>query len=108
MVEYVLCNSPTNKESPLSLEPRLRALKFDENDKVRVALRNIFNLKIYWLKNSFFFTQSNDDKEKSNSPFDSNGIKKEDQGNNGNGLIMNGEDDKGVFKWVELSNFYNY
>lgn len=44
------------------------------------------------------FTQSNDDKEKSNSPFDSNGIKKEDQGNNGNGLIMNGEDDKGVFK----------
>lgn len=44
------------------------------------------------------FIQSNDDKEKSNSPFDSNGIKKEDQGNNGNGLIMNGEDDKGVFK----------
>lgn len=46
--------------------------------------------------------QSNDDKEKSNSPFDSNGIKKEDQGNNRNGLIMNGEDDKGVFKWVEF------
>ncbi|XP_037036673.1 maternal protein pumilio isoform X3 [Bradysia coprophila] len=67
MVEYVLCPSPTN------LESRLRALKVDENDK------------------------SNDDKEKSNSPFDSNGIKKEDQGNNGNGLIMNGEDDKGVF-----------
>lgn len=36
MVEYVLGGSPTNKESPLSgLEPRLRALKFDENEKVR-------------------------------------------------------------------------
>lgn len=35
MVEYVLGGSPTNKESPLSgLEPRLRALKFEENDKV--------------------------------------------------------------------------
>ena len=35
MVEYVLGGSPTNKESPLSgLEPRLRALKFDDNDKV--------------------------------------------------------------------------
>ncbi|KAJ6636061.1 Maternal protein pumilio [Pseudolycoriella hygida] len=72
MVEYVLSSSP-NKESSLTLEPRLRALKFDENDK------------------------SNDDKEKASSPFDSNGIKKEDQVNNSNGLIMNGEDDKGVF-----------
>lgn len=36
MVEYVLGGSPTNKESPLaSLEPRLRALKFDDNDKVQ-------------------------------------------------------------------------
>lgn len=35
MVEYVLGGSPTNKESPLSaLEPRLRNLKFDDNDKV--------------------------------------------------------------------------
>jgi len=34
-VEYVLSSSPTNKESPLSgLEPRLRNLKFDDNDKV--------------------------------------------------------------------------
>lgn len=41
MVEYVLGGSPTNKESPLaSLEPRLRALKFDDNDKVQ-------NTKIY-------------------------------------------------------------
>lgn len=37
MVEYVLGGSPTNKESPLSnMESRLRGLKFDENDKVRV------------------------------------------------------------------------
>lgn len=35
MVEYVLGGSPTNKDSPLtSLEPRLRNLKFDDNDKV--------------------------------------------------------------------------
>uniref|UniRef100_U5EQG3 Putative pumilio n=1 Tax=Corethrella appendiculata TaxID=1370023 RepID=U5EQG3_9DIPT len=74
MVEYVLGGSPTNKESPLaSLEPRLRALKFDDNDK------------------------TNDDKEKSNSPFDSNGMKKEDQVNSSNGVvIVNGmEEDKG-------------
>lgn len=38
MVEYVLGGSPTNKESPLSgLEPRLRNLKFDDNDKVSFA-----------------------------------------------------------------------
>lgn len=30
MVEYVLGGSPTNKESPLALEPRLRGLKIDE------------------------------------------------------------------------------
>lgn len=30
MVEYVLGGSPTNKESPLTLEPRLRGLKIDE------------------------------------------------------------------------------
>lgn len=34
MVEYVLGGSPTNKESPLTLEPRLRGLKIDEG-KVR-------------------------------------------------------------------------
>lgn len=45
MVEYVLGGSPTNKESPLSgLEPRLRALKFDDNDKVNTEfLRHITN-----------------------------------------------------------------
>lgn len=37
MVEYVLRGSPTTKESPLSgLEPRLRGLKFDDGDKVRI------------------------------------------------------------------------
>lgn len=30
MVEYVLGGSPTNKESPMTLEPRLRGLKIDE------------------------------------------------------------------------------
>lgn len=41
MVEYVLGGSPTNKESPLSsLEPRLRALKFDENDKVKFSINH--------------------------------------------------------------------
>lgn len=35
MVEYVLGGSPTNKDSPLSsLEPRLRAFKLDDNEKV--------------------------------------------------------------------------
>lgn len=45
MVEYVLGGSPTNKESPLSgLEPRLRALKFEDNDKVSIHYTNhIFN-----------------------------------------------------------------
>lgn len=42
MVEYVLGGSPTNKESPLSsLEPRLRGLKFDDNDKVSMRLNII-------------------------------------------------------------------
>ncbi|EDW84261.2 uncharacterized protein Dwil_GK14047 [Drosophila willistoni] len=73
MVEYVLAGSPTNKESPLSgLEPRMRNLKFDDNDK------------------------SHDDKEKGNSPFDTNGLKKDDQVTNTNGVVVNGiDDDKG-------------
>lgn len=49
MVEYVLGGSPTNKESPLSgLEPRLRALKFDDNDKVNTWIHS--QPKIYQLK----------------------------------------------------------
>ncbi|BFF88849.1 maternal protein pumilio [Drosophila madeirensis] len=72
MVEYVLSGSPTNKESPLSgLEPRLRNLKFDDNDK------------------------SHDDKEKANSPFDTNGMKKDDQVSNTNGVVNGIDDDKG-------------
>lgn len=95
MVEYVLGGSPTNKESPLaSLEPRLRALKFDDNDKVQVQ-HLIYNFLI----NSFAFQQSNDDKEKSNSPFDVNGMKKEDQVNSTNGVVVvNGIDDDKGFK----------
>lgn len=51
MVEYVLGGSPTNKESPLSaLEPRLRNLKFDDNDKVSPS--HIIN---YIYNNSHFY-----------------------------------------------------
>lgn len=39
MVEYVLGGSPTNKESPLALDSRLRNLKIDEV-KVSDILRN--------------------------------------------------------------------
>ena len=38
MVEYVLGGSPTNKESPMTLEPRMRGLKIDEV-KVKIAPR---------------------------------------------------------------------
>ncbi|XP_055644551.1 maternal protein pumilio isoform X2 [Toxorhynchites rutilus septentrionalis] len=73
MVEYVLGGSPTNKESPLaSLEPRFKGLKFDDNDK------------------------TSDDKDKSNSPFESNGLKKEEVNSTNGVVIVNGiDDDKG-------------
>lgn len=46
-----------------------------------------------------FLQQSNDDKEKSNSPFDVNGMKKEDQVNSTNGVVVvNGIDDDKGFK----------
>lgn len=47
--------------------------------------------------NNFHLFQSNDDKEKANSPFETNGLKKEDQTN---GVVVI-DDDKG-FKWVEM------
>ncbi|XP_070493256.1 maternal protein pumilio-like isoform X2 [Chironomus tepperi] len=67
MVEYVLGGSPTNKESPLALDSRLRNLKIDE-------------------------VKGNDDKEIP-SPFETNGLKKDDPNSNGttNGI----DDDKG-------------
>ncbi|XP_065082849.1 maternal protein pumilio isoform X2 [Ochlerotatus camptorhynchus] len=73
MVEYVLGGSPTNKESPLaSLEPRFKGLKFDDNDK------------------------TSDDKDKANSPFESNGLKKEEVNSTNGVVIVNGiDDDKG-------------
>lgn len=43
-------------------------------------------------------SQSNDDKEKANSPFESNGIKKDDQVNATNGVAVNGIDDDKGFK----------
>ncbi|XP_055847919.1 maternal protein pumilio isoform X4 [Episyrphus balteatus] len=83
MVEYVLGGSPTNKESPLSgLEPRLRALKFDDNDK------------------------NHDDKEKANSPFDTNGLKKDDQVTTTNGVVVNGIDDDKGFNYNNHLNYY--
>uniref|UniRef100_A0A182IXT6 Pumilio n=1 Tax=Anopheles atroparvus TaxID=41427 RepID=A0A182IXT6_ANOAO len=75
MVEYVLGGSPTNKESPLaSLEPRFKGLKFDDGDK------------------------GSDDKDKRNSPFEANGLKKEEvvvPGTNGVVMVNGIDDDKG-------------
>ncbi|XP_050068154.1 maternal protein pumilio-like isoform X2 [Anopheles maculipalpis] len=74
MVEYVLGGSPTNKESPLaSLDARFKGLKFDDGDK------------------------ASDDKDKANSPFETNGVKKEEVVPGTNGVVMvNGiDDDKG-------------
>ncbi|XP_049277500.1 maternal protein pumilio isoform X2 [Anopheles funestus] len=74
MVEYVLGGSPTNKESPLaSLDSRFKGLKFDDGDK------------------------TSDDKDKANSPFETNGVKKEEVVPGANGVVMvNGiDDDKG-------------
>uniref|UniRef100_A0A182UX22 Pumilio n=1 Tax=Anopheles merus TaxID=30066 RepID=A0A182UX22_ANOME len=74
MVEYVLGGSPTNKESPLaSLDSRFKGLKFDDGDK------------------------ASDDKDKANSPFETNGVKKEEVVPGTNGVVMvNGiDDDKG-------------
>lgn len=93
MVEYVLGGSPTNKESPLSqLEPRLRALKFDENEKVTTDCHP----RVTDLSPFHFALQANEDKDKSGSPFDSNGMKKDDQVNSTNGVVVNGigDDDK--------------
>lgn len=42
--------------------------------------------------------QSHDDKEKANSPFDTNGLKKDDQVTNTNGVVVNGIDDDKGFK----------
>lgn len=98
MVEYVLGGSPTNKESPLSaLEPRLRNLKFDDNDKVSPShiIEYIYN------NMHSLLLQSHDDKEKANSPFDTNGLKKDDQVTNTNGVVVNGIDDDKGFKWVQ-------
>lgn len=99
MVEYVLGGSPTNKESPLAgLEPRLHALKFDDNDKVSVGDRCIMTGAAF--SSQYFpisFLQTNDDKDKDNSPFDTNGLKKDDQVNT-NGIVANGIDDDKGFK----------
>lgn len=69
MVEYVLGGSPTNKESPLSgLEPRMRSLKFEDNDKIVSILGificvclagTVFICLYYWLHRNFPFRKSN-------------------------------------------------
>lgn len=48
MVEYVLGGSPTNKESPLALEPRMRSLKIDE-----VKVNNARETALLALKSHF-------------------------------------------------------
>lgn len=98
MVEYVLGGSPTNKESSLSnMESRLRGLKFDENDKV--SLNHFVNSIVALTRPIYFiylihWEQTNDDKDKENSPFDTNGMKKDESTNGG----MNGIDDDKGFK----------
>lgn len=59
---------------------------------------NFQQQNIYFSHNSSRPFQSNDDKEKANSPFESNGIKKDDQVNATNGVAVNGIDDDKGFK----------
>lgn len=54
---------------------------------------------ITYIYEFIYHFQSNDDKEKANSPFESNGIKKDDQMNATNGVVaVNGIDDDKGFK----------
>lgn len=95
MVEYVLGGSPTNKESPLALEPRLRGLKIDEKvnkPKPAMITRTSLTFSSLSLRSRI---QGNDDKENNSSPFESNGLKK-DEVNSSNGT--NGIDDDKGFK----------
>lgn len=99
MVEYVLGGSPTNKESPLALEPRLRGLKIDEV-KVRehaTGLTDDDDWELIMCFSRDLQIQGNDDKENNSSPFETNGLKK-DEVNSSNGT--NGIDDDKGFKWV--------
>lgn len=57
-------------------------------------------INIAYISISCCFLQSHDDKEKANSPFDTNGLKKDDQVTNTNGVVVNGIDDDKGFKWV--------
>lgn len=46
-----------------------------------------------------YLLQTNDDNDKTNSPFDTNGLKKDDQvGVTTNGVMVNGIDDEKGFK----------
>jgi hypothetical protein len=92
MVEYVLGGSPTNKESPLALEPRLRSLKIDEKVNKLDKEDEEFSLI---LLSRLGEMQGNDDKENNSSPFETNGLKK-DEVNSSNGT--NGIDDDKGFK----------
>lgn len=57
-----------------------------------------FKLNNLFICSNFLYFQSHDDKEKANSPFDTNGLKKEDQVTNTNGVVVNGIDDDKGFK----------
>lgn len=96
MVEYVLGGSPTNKESPLALEPRLRGLKIDEKVNKPVDLITKNNFAQFSSRSlNVVNIQGNDDKENISSPFETNGMKK-DEVNSSNGT--NGIDDDKGFK----------
>lgn len=95
------------------MESRLRGLKFNENDKVsqfmeincsyakrflHVAINNYKkNDSLFFIRLFFsMFPQSNDSKDKENSPFDTNGLKKDESVSTNGGL--NGIDDDKGFK----------
>ncbi|GBP06196.1 Maternal protein pumilio, partial [Eumeta japonica] len=59
------------KKAIIWLGTSAEGLKFDDNDK------------------------THDDKEKANSPFDTNGLKKDDQVTTTNGIVNGIDDDKG-------------
>jgi hypothetical protein len=95
MVEYVLGGSPTNKESPLALEPRLRGLKIDEVKVREEQTESELGIDSRRFSRFFAAIQGNDDKENNSSPFETNGMKK-DEVNSSNGT--NGIDDDKGFK----------
>lgn len=82
------------------MESRLRGLKFDESDKVSQTpflCSDIISNSINFIHGIVLYLsqQSTDEKEKESSPFDTNGLKKDEPVSNGG---INGIDDDKGFK----------